>query len=451
MYLLAHRKIKLRLKIESNDDETPTRARPWTRDMVASIQDVLQRYMEMHSVDQLRQECSIGKRNISFETDNDCPNFSHRQFAVGFYSCPHQAGNRLHHFMNAMAWAIVTNRTLLWKYYDQGICSQLGREHSPGICLTTGTRETCEQILLLKNWIPSLDEWQVVIGRQHNNSKLVEAPFWSVHSTLTARNATLRKHPPDSNNTTRDAAAAPAAVSIDVSETRLLHFGQLLGNDFARVLSTTKQRHHLLQTRQARATAQQLLQGGTDFLYGMLFHASFSFSDSLLSSLPESSIDSNETTISLHSRHSSLTDDGSNVTREVECLRRILLLGATTRPCRVYVISDRPSAVRKILDAAYSDLHCTVSVVNHTEQTASFTVEHGPFAGAGFFRDLALASRARHGLLGGKRRSSTLLLKELIVFEKLKGGKDDERPFVFCNYGHGCVCETVVVGGSVDD
>jgi hypothetical protein len=403
---------------ENNNDDKPM------REMAANARKVLERYMELHSIDQLRLECSASsmiKQNASLETE--CPDFVRRKFAVGFYSCPHQAGNRLHHFMNAMAWAIVTNRTLLWKYYDRDSCERVGRGHPPEICLKTATRDVCEKILRLKKWIPSLDEWH------RKGQEMLEAPFWTVHSTLTASNKTKRKHP--DYNTRRP--------SIDSSETSLLHFGQLLGNDFARVLSTTKHREHLLQTQRARVVAQQLLNGGSDFLYGMLFDASFSFSDSLLSSIPEA-IEIQETTYALHSRHSSSNDDGSNVSRDMQCLRR-MLLGAT-QPCRVFVISDRPNSVDKISQAVVRDLNCAVSVVNHTEMTPSFTAEHGPFAGAGFFRDLALASRARHGLVGG-RRSSTILLEELIVFHKLKD-KSDDGPFVFCDLGRGCTCETVV-------
>lgn len=118
-----------------------------------------------------------------------------------------------------------------------------------------------------------------------------------------------------------------------------------------------------------------------------------------------------------------MNDDGSNVTNEMQCLRRIVV--GATQPCRVFVISDRSKSVDKISKAVVRDLNCAVSVVNHTEMTPSLTAEHGPFAGAGFFRDLALASRARHGLVGG-RRSSTMLLEELIVVRKLKDESDHD-------------------------
>lgn len=45
---------------------------------------VLERFIQQHSVESLRQ------------------NPHHRKYSIVFYSCPLQAGNRLHHYMNGM-------------------------------------------------------------------------------------------------------------------------------------------------------------------------------------------------------------------------------------------------------------------------------------------------------------------------------------------------------------
>ena len=65
-------------------------------------------YKRQHSVEQLRRELQ----------DNTASS-NNRTFAIAFYSCPLQAGNRLHHFFNSILWAVITNRTVLWKYYDE--------------------------------------------------------------------------------------------------------------------------------------------------------------------------------------------------------------------------------------------------------------------------------------------------------------------------------------------
>jgi hypothetical protein len=145
-----------------------------------------------------------------------------------------------------------------------------------------------------------------------------------------------------------------------------------------------------------------------------------------------------ETTIAIHSRHSKNSDNGSNVDREIKCLQKMLL--RASRPCRVYAMSDRPGALMGILDAA-TEMGCAVSITNHSKfgLGQSFSLEHGPYAGAGLFLDLLLASKARHGLIG-TRRSSTMLLAELIAFDKVNEGMNSgsEGSYVFCDYEKEC-------------
>ena len=392
----------------------------------ATPHQVMQRYMDMHSVEQLQQECPrIGQGDVSLA--RDCPDLYRRRFAVGFYSCPYQAGNRLHHFMNALAWAIATNRTLLWKYYDYNTCRQVGKAYNHRICSQTGTREKCENVLHLAPWIPSFDDWYPVLHLGRGEV----ASYYSTHFSTNEMSGNHSHHDKDITHS-----------SIDLNDNPLLDFGQLLGQDF-RSLHTRKTRDYLLHSSEARSTAQALLGDGDkhysgDYLYGMLFHTAFSFSESLLSAVNSSF--HNETTIAIHSRHSGTKDDGSQVTREVNCLRQ--MLRNVSRPCRVFVMSDRPKAVQGMSDAV-AELNCSVTTFNHEEQnkTTSFSVEHGPFAGAGFFLDLVLASQARHGLVG-TRRSSTMLLAELIAYA-------NSGEYVFCNYEKDCLCRTPSMSDTV--
>ena len=399
---------------------------------------VLKRYMMMHSVEQLEQECPTRVREHG-SLEIDCPDLARRRFAIGFFSCPQQAGNRIHHFLSAMAWAIATNRTLLWKYYDYDTCRQVGEGYDRRICTRTGTRESCEEHLNLAPWIPSYDSWSIVSG------KWAEASFWSTHYPP-AENETRRKHPWREEDRKQ--------AGIDTDERRLLDFGQLLGQDF-RDLWSRQTRNYLLHTKEARNIARQLLGKanimlGGDYLYGMLFNASFSFSDSLRSTSEPTSHLEEEATFAIHSRHTSTKDDGSIVTREVQCLHN-MLLDAQRRPCRVYVMSDRPKAVRRISDAV-KEMGCNTTTAKHmkNEIKRSFSLEHGPFAGAGLFHDLAIASQARHGLVG-TRRSSTMLLAELIAFGKVTDAieRGDDQPYVFCDYENDCSCTNVVSGDTM--
>ena len=78
---------------------------------------------------------------------------------AGESSCPMQAGNRLHHFFNSILWSVVTNRTLLWKYYDQKTCKTIGQNIYPTVCSAANTVEDCNQVLKRSSWIPSYDHW----------------------------------------------------------------------------------------------------------------------------------------------------------------------------------------------------------------------------------------------------------------------------------------------------
>jgi hypothetical protein len=226
-----------------------------------------------------------------------------------------------------------------------------------------------------------------------------------------------------------------------------LNFGQLLGQDF-RALHDKRTRDHLLYTDEARITATQLLAAGKDhhlaagFLYGMLFHSAFSFSTAVSPYNPEQ-VHNDVATFAIHSRHVKFDDDGSNVRKEVECMQQAFSMNSS-RPCHVYVLSDRVATTQRLVDAS-REIGCSVSAVNHTtvDESSSWLVEHGPFAGAGFFRDLALASRARHGLIGG-HRSSTLLLEEIILYRKLTEQRQGDRPYIFCDYEQSCACRAVI-------
>ena len=116
--------------------------------------------------------------------------------------------------MSAMAWAITTNRTLLWKYYDYDTCREVGKDYDGRICSSMGTREACEKVLQLASWIPSYDDWSFASG------KWAEASFWSTHYPP-AKNETRRKHPWHEDDVKH--------AGIDTDEGRIIDFGQLLG------------------------------------------------------------------------------------------------------------------------------------------------------------------------------------------------------------------------------
>jgi hypothetical protein len=136
----------LPLKVSAGEDSPDTEAKPKESDLLAPYPPlkVFQQYQKWHSAESLEKS----------------PH--NRTFAVGYYSCPLQAGNRLHHFFNGLLWAVVTNRTYLWKYFDPETCLA-SPKRSDGrhlfSCNATNRVEDCDTILERSAWLPSYDEW----------------------------------------------------------------------------------------------------------------------------------------------------------------------------------------------------------------------------------------------------------------------------------------------------
>ena len=177
------------------------------------------------------------------------------------------------------------------------------------------------------------------------------------------------------------------------------------------------------------------------FVYGMLFHSLFVFSEGIRSLVPtafhrgaptvmDASID-----LGIHSRHTEEIDDGCNVTREISCVRELLSQhemngGNVTklegRSCHIYIMSDRECTLDSLQSSKELKTHgCSIHIPPHNKES-SFTLEHGPFAGANFFVDLLyLSEHVHHGFVAGVRnrrgdlRSSSALARELIEFNSI--------------------------------
>ena len=363
---------------------------------------VWKRYKLEHSNGALRKEWQEGKTK--------------RKFAVGYYSCPLQAGNRLHHFMNSLIWAVVTNRTLLWKYYDEKTCRVAGRKYPQGICRSANSVHDCDALLERAKWLPSLQQW----APRFNLSKPKSLSFWTTHE-------------PSKNHKFWFHGAEKEAGLADSSSSRFVEFPQMLGQD-AWVLHSERKRKILLTSSEARHRAELLFRAGADYLYGLLFFDCFAFQPSV--SVDVRHGDSKDVTLEelgdsrgkasvsivVHSRHPSTQDSGSSIKREKRCLDQIL--ANTSGFCQVMILSDRPRtlvAVESYLNAHYP--HCHALVAPHQVGT-SFSQEHGVFAGAGFYQDLAMISnQTLHvptsitAFAGFKYRSSSELVRELMTFQ----------------------------------
>jgi hypothetical protein len=148
-------------------------------------------------------------------------------------------------------------------------------------------------------------------------------------------------------------------------------------------------------------------------------------------------LEDDEVTIGIHARHVDPDDDGSNVTEFVSCLEQMQAVFGSDKRCTVYVASDRPAAILN-LERTIQRLNCTSVSVDHEHESHSIgngatQKEHGPFAGAPFFKDFALlTSQVRSGFIhsGGTvyGSSASALLWQHIVYNGIQDGTNHHPP-----------------------
>jgi hypothetical protein len=373
---------------------------------------VMEQYMEWHSVEALRRD----------------PH--HRKFSVVFYSCPLQAGNRIHHFLASAYWSIVTNRTMLFHYWDRGTCYKYGSMYSHAICREANTVYDCDAILARAPWIPHLDDWRRALNLPRDP---VELPFYATHP----RQVFNHRFPWGPGND--DGARG---VDVRYNSIPLVMFSQTRSKiTFMDPNARKCSANVLLDSELSRRTNAQLHSLGVDFLFGMLQRYSFELTDAMYGAIPpdamkiaqrdesRSAAGSEEGanyTIALHSRHIDESMDGCDVSREVSCVNELLERNAARRNpastrstpktmlCAVAVMSDRSCTI-SAMSQWLRKRGCHVHVAHH-DARIDYLSEHGPYAGAGFFQDVALATTvARSGFVGMRRSSSDVVL-ELLQF-----------------------------------
>lgn len=310
-----------------------------------------------------------------------------------------------------MYWSIVTNRTMLWKYWDTASCARYGADYNPKICQEANTVHECDPILTRASWIPSYDEW-------HDRLKLsapLALPFHATHP----QHITNYRYPWGPGND-----ATVQGVDVTFRHESIVLFNQT--RNLLRFMSKPINSQALLHSQWSRDINDQLYNQGPEFLFGMLQLYSFDLTDPIQASVPQRAYDIQNLslyyTVALHSRHIDEKDDGCNVTREQHCLEELWTSQSqsqtTNRTCVVSLMSDR-SCTLDVLTPWLNGHGCQVLVANH-ERRHDFLFEHGPFAGAGFFQDLALASTARSAFVGMVRSSSDLVVERLVFLRKME-------------------------------
>lgn len=348
----------------------------------------LQTYINQHSAAQLQAEYD------ACQGHNKC--LAHRSFVIADYSCPHEAGNLLHITMNKVLWAILTNRTVLVRYMTQEVCESICHDGDNDKmcprCPQANTQADCDAILRVAAWLPQFEDW---------NDRLQLPPSEAVHPIQgTVDNTTFADDHP------RVARLYNKANSIHTIR---------LANSLQR------------QNRISPQLGKDLLRQGTFFLYGMLFHALFTIHPDMEPPPHLVANASNTTkTIVVHSRHPQNGDTSTKV--QEACLRSWLQdttkTNHTPDNCVVYIMADRQVSLQQLAKTTRA-LQCTPRMANHTASTPHISHEHGPYAGAGFFQDVALAAHGRFAFTtngksptGGRRaiRTSSQLVWAIMQY-----------------------------------
>jgi hypothetical protein len=383
----------------SLDEQQQRLTEPW---------DIVDQYIAWHSHEALQQQDP----------------FHPRDYALSFYSCPLQAGNRWHHFLNSFLWSILTNRTMLWQYWDTPTCQVYGRHYDSRICHAANTVSDCDPHIQRKPWITSYQRWtqdQPATNRSKNVIQAKQLSYWTTH--FPSSNSKAGRGVRSYDNSTK---TIQLELGIDArpGQYPLVVFPQMLGQYGKNMLAVNETvRNHLLHTQWARQTVQVLYKHGADLLYGLLFYSAFSPTPHLIANstamilpnpnfavaIPPSpsssqlritdnnkedthddattntSLEVSKTcSIAVHSRHANKKAQGDIVAEETACIESIWQQHlATTKndshndECDLYVMSDRPLTLLALI-AWCHNYHppknsTSAAVVHHEKKNASST------------------------------------------------------------------------------
>jgi hypothetical protein len=373
-------------------------------------QTIIVKTSQMTSQDQSLEPLQVlreWKRHHSRQALEGHPH--NRSFIVGGYSCPRQVGVQFLDFLNAFQIAVITNRTFLYEYNDFAGWNHRG-ENTPAIC---------QQLVHRAAWLPEYHEWA-------HNLQLPPAVETSKSPPKHEMEDKYKRGERLHANLGRHAVLRPTRFYTGAGRPQF-YPGQL---------DATNQ-YHLAFLQQAygvspqhtASTIERLYSEGISFLFGMLWNDVFSFTDELLARVPLQ--EPHVFSVAVHSRHPNNSDDGSDISLEAMCLDKLL---RGQNHCALYLMSDRVKTLEALQAYAPQCQHVMVtrqqpSSPNQTTDLSATRIipEHGPFAGAGYFEDLATVSQARSAFISGFR-SSSLLVDELMEYgRRMEAWQDGTR------------------------
>ena len=394
-------------------------------------------YIRQHNVDVVLSE---------LDHPQSRPLSHQRLYTVVYFSCPHSSGNWLHNFVATVNWAMLMNRTLVYKYMDANECNALRNSMEWKFELqrcrppAANRMEDCVPKLLTQaSWMPSYDQ----VGRrlQWNQRSLTRLP----------RLATT-------DYVERQQRSKTTPIALD----NYTYYSQF---PLVAMYPWLKRLSHLYEQPAARKQQimhqstldyldHELYAWGLPFYNGMVLRSMFDFAPAMKQEVQRmldqqspttGSDDSESFSVVLHSRHAALREAGCFMEREQACLEAILQRqrkvesNVASSGCSVTILSDRFCTINN-LKAWLKYRHggsCRVITADHgairSANSSSynydvFLTEHGPFSADGsFFIDVLLASlTARHGMIGelepreGNRwRTSSELIEDFVAYSRM--------------------------------
>ena len=228
-------------------------------------------------------------------------------------------------------------------------------------------------------------------------------------------------------------------LDFGVIETNSLNF--LASNVSASILDANSQMN-----------AKILFGAGRFFAYEALFRACFHLQDwGRVSSSSTGGL-----SLAMHSRHQNPNDLGKDSSLEMSCLNAsIQRLQQTVHgrirhgrgKCTVSVMTDRADTLHSLEVEAMNQTSCEVVHLDSHRTGKSFRSEHGPFAGSGFFDDLAFAQNAVNGVITTKGSTASQLLLAMVAFQRAR--LQDCHPLLICQLCH--QCQTCICSSLEDD
>ena len=354
---------------------------------------------------------------IAQHADNGDSIYPDRKYILLEYACPHRAGNIMSGFLNSLLLGILTNRTVLWHYIKEDD-EQL---------------EACSRVLQRADWIPRFDRSsRHKIFKFYQRSQVLDACERLLH--VEGRNQytcmeRLRANPSlasklafdISEHSIIDVRGISGCIQSDIPgwegrfDMRLSTCADYLSSSFGSEIDSSR--------------ARKLYRYGLDFLYGMLFRYSFSFTPEFMASIETvgGTFDPSAVSVGVHSRHSKEWKDGADVEPQARCLDQIIAKLPSQKKCQILIMSDRQATNDALMEYAKQS-GCDGIQVAHDKRNGTdladttgvrfsfLRAEHGPFAGTGFYKDMALVTQARHAFVA-TTRSSSALVQEVMKYD----------------------------------